>query len=465
MSNNYDFDVTVIGSGPGGYVAAIRAAQLRARTCVVERAQPGGVCTNSGCIPTKVLWQSARTALRARAASEFGVRTGEVRLDYGLVAARRKAVVQRLRGGVRSLLSANGVEMIAGSAQFTGPYALAVNGADTSRRLTSRFFILATGSVPAELPHVPFDHEHVIDSADALDAGELPESVLIVGGGYIGCEFAGIYAAFGVKVTVVEMLETLLPGLDPDCGRELARALRNMGAALQLGTSVESVVADGRTVTARLSNGTEVSAARCLVCVGRRPHCSGLALEAAGVAVGPNGELPVNEHMQTNIPHVYAVGDVTARAMLAHVASQEGTVAARHAMGTITAAMDYGAVPACVFAFPEVATVGMTEAQARDAVGEVTVKKFPFTALGKAHVLGETAGFVKMVADAASRQLLGVHICGPEASALLGEACLALRLECTAEELADTVHAHPTLCESIREAADGVAGFPVNWRG
>ncbi len=465
MSQDYDYDVAVIGAGPGGYVAAIRASQLGARTCVVERDALGGVCTNAGCIPTKALWQTARLALQLKSAGDFGLEVGAAELDYVGLAARRDAVVGKLRKGVEALLSGNGVELIRASAAFRDPHTVALDGAEGRESLSAGVIIIATGSSPVEVPDLPFDHERVIDSADALRADELPESVVIVGGGYIGCEFAAIYGALGAKVTIVEMMDTLLPGLDNDCTREVTKGLKKLGVTVHTGTTVEDAAVGDASVLARLSNGKEATAERMLVCVGRRPDHSGLAIGNAGIEAAERGAITVNEHMQTNLPHVYAIGDVTGRAMLAHMASHEGLVAAAHATGTITAAMDYRLVPACVFAFPEVATVGMTEQEAGDATDQVVVKKFPFRALGKAHILGETDGLVKAVADGRTGELLGVHICGPEASSLLGEACVALQLECTAEELADTIHAHPTLPESLCEAAQGVAGFPVNWRG
>lgn len=465
MNEKYDFDVAVIGSGPAGYVAGIRAAQLGAKTCVVERSELGGVCTNVGCIPTKALWHSARLMLQLERAAECGLDLAECELNYAAVAARRDRIVERLRAGVKALLASNGVELIRAAASFGNPHSLHLEGEGVRRDLTARNVIVATGSRPLELPEAPFDHRLVIDSADAVSANELPESILIIGGGYIGIEFASIYSAFGVEVTVVEAMDRILPGMDEDCAREVAKTLKKNGVSVHAGARVEVMSKNEGGVRAKLSNGKEVPARQMLVCVGRRPDCEGLHVERAGLEPGDQGHLTVNEHMQTSQPHIYAVGDAAGRHLLAHVASREGIVAASHATGTLTAAMDYRVVPACVFAFPEVATVGMTEREAKNAVEQVVVKKFPWRALGKAHVLGETDGFVKMVADGKSGELLGVHICGPDASALLGEAALALQLECTAEELAQTIHAHPTLPEALHEAAEGVIGLPVNWRG
>jgi len=465
MSDKYDFDVAVIGGGPAGYVAGIRAAQRGARACVIEKANLGGTCTNVGCIPTKALWQAARLMREVERIHEFGINLPDVELDYAATCEHRDKVVKTLRGGVQGLLKGNGVELLQATASFRDAHTLHLAGDDLETQLTAGTIIIATGSAPIELPSAPFDHDRIIDSADAVLAKTLPESIVIVGGGYIGIEFAGIYASMGVQVTVVEALDRLLPGLDGDCAKEVAKTLKKSGVKSYTGTRMESVSTDGDDVTVKLSNGEELSAQQMLVCVGRRADCTGLEIQKAGLETGEKGQIPVNEHMQTAQAHIYAAGDCNGDPLLAHVASQEAVVAADHATGMLTAAMDYRVIPACVFAVPEVATVGMTEEQAKESGAEVTVKKFPFRALGRAYITNETDGFVKMIADASSGELLGVHICGAEASSLLGEAALALKLECTAEELAETIHAHPTLPESIREAADGVVGLPINWRG
>ncbi len=465
MGTDYDYDVAVIGAGPGGYVAAIRAAQLGASACVIEKGPLGGVCTNVGCIPTKVIWHSARMLLRLREAETLGLKPARVDFDFARLASRRDEVTATLRKGIQSLLSANDVELIRATASFADPHTLECRADDGERELSADKVIVATGSSSVELEAAPFDADGVWDSSDAVNAEHVPESIVVVGGGYIGCEFASIYAAFGAEVTLVEMMDRLLPGIEPDCARELTRSLRKMDVAIHTGTTLEGVERAGGGVQVRLSGGETVTAEKCLVCVGRRPDAGGLALENAGLETGENGQIPVNEHMQTNQPSIYAVGDVTGGPLLAHVASQEGLVAAAHATGSLSAAMDYSVLPACVFVFPEIATVGLTREEAAEQGEQVVVVKFPFRALGKAHVVGETGGFVKMIAREETGQLLGVHICAAEASSLLGEACVALRIECTARELAETIHAHPTLPESLREAAEGIIGLPINWRG
>jgi len=465
MGGKHDFDLAVIGGGPGGYVAAIRAAQLGARVALAEKLHLGGVCTNIGCIPTKVLTHAARLMLQQGRLGEFGLGVGEVSLDCGKLGARRDEVVKKLRAGVETLLKSNKVELVRGTASFEDEHTLSVKGDKESVKLGAEKIIIASGSAPVELPVAKFDGKRVIESAAAVRMNELPQSILIVGAGYIGCEFAGIFSAFGVDVTLVELKERILPEMDVDCGREVLKSLKKQGVKVMTSTSLEKLSKPKGALKAVLSSGEELSFPKVLVCVGRRPVSEGMDLERIGVKTGKHGAIVVNEHMQTSLPHVYAVGDVTGGMMLAHVASREGVVAAAHATGTITARMSHRVVPACAFTVPEVATVGMTEERARQEVGEVIVKKFPMHTLGKAHVDGETEGFVKLIARAGTGEVLGVHIAAAEASSMIAEAALAMELEATAEELAETIHAHPTMPEGLHEAAEGVLGLAVNWAG
>ncbi len=462
--NKQRYALAVIGGGPGGYVAAIRAAQLGIETVLIEKEHLGGVCGNVGCIPTKALIHAARMYLRVQNASDVGVMAGDLELDFSKTAGHRDRVVKLLRNGVGRLLDGNGVDLIRGKAKFEDEHTLTVTGEDTAQ-VRADNVIVATGSNPVELPGMEFDGERVIDSSTAVNLDGLPESLMIIGGGYIGCEFAAAFSAMEVDVTVVEMMERILPQMDSDCSREIYKQLKKQGAEVLTDTKVEELERAGEGVRAVLDEGTELSCDKALVSAGRRPSTGGLMLENAGVETGENGEIVVDEHLQTNIPHIYAVGDVNGRIMLAHVASQEGVVAATHINGTISASMDYSVVPAIAFTYPELGTVGLTEKAAAEQYGETIVKRYPMRALGKAQVSSETEGFVKMIADEATGQILGVHIVSPEASNLIAEGALGLQLEVTAEELAETIHAHPTMPESLREVAEGILGLPLNWMG
>ncbi len=463
----FDCDIAVVGSGPAGYVAAIRAAQLGADSVVIEKGPAGGVCTNTGCIPTKALLHTARLRLMLERASDTGLDVSGAEFDFSKTAAHRDAVVEKLRGGVESLLQANKVRMVRGQASFADPHTLKVKSAEGGNHstLSASRIIIASGSRPTPLPGVEFDGDLVIDSSGAVGLNELPGSILIVGGGYIGCEFAAAFAAMGVEVSVVEMLDRLLPLMDGDCSKEATRRLKKMGVDVGTGVKLEELQPVSGGIEARLSGDKTIKAEKALISVGRKPSTEGLALEAAGVELAGDGAIAVNEHMQTGREHIYAIGDVTGGIMLAHCGSHEGTVAAEHATGTLSAAMDYRVVPACVFTIPEVATVGVTEEKAEEDGLEVEVKKFPLRFLGKALIDGAGEGFVKMIAEARTGELLGVHIVAADASSLIGEAALALKLETTAAELADCIHAHPTMPESLMETAQGLTGRPVNWLG
>ncbi len=455
------YDVLVIGSGPGGYVAALRAAQLGKRTCVVERDALGGVCLNRGCIPTKALAHAAEVCSIARHGAEFGVRTGEVSVDFAQVQANKDAVVRKLTGGVGFLLKRAKVDVVAGEARLAGRKSVAVKlNAGGEETLEAEKIIIATGSEPARPKFVPFDGKRIVTSDEALKLDRLPASVLILGGGYIGCEFASIFAQFGVQVTVVEMLERLLPSLDGEVSAEIAKALKKLKARVHVGTKMESLAATDEGVTATLSGGASVEAELALICIGRRLLSDRLGLEEAGVKV-ENGAIVVDEHCETTAAGVYAIGDVTGKLLLAHVASAQGIVAAEHAAGQ-NARIDYRCVPAAVFTNPEVGTVGLTEAEAAAAGRKAKAARFPLQALGRAVAMGEMAGFAKIVADEATGQVLGVHLVGPHASDVVAEGALAIALEATVSELAHTIHAHPTLPEAIMEAARAWLGHGIH---
>jgi len=455
-----DYDVVIIGAGPGGYVCAIRATQLGARTAIVEARELGGTCLNRGCIPTKALIESVHVLGLAQRAAEFGVSTGEVTPDYARMSKRKDAVVEKLRGGIAMLLKKNKVDVIAGRGKLLDKNTVEVSAGGGVSTLKARSIVIATGSEPLRLSGFPFDGERVITSDDALTLAAAPASIIIVGGGYIGAEWASIYRGLGAEVTIVEMMDQLLPRSDAGLAKELLRAFKKAKMKIHLGIKVEKVTVGADAVTCKLSSGHEVTAEKVMVCVGRQVNSSDIGLEAAGVNT-EKGAIIVDDHCRTNVPNVYAIGDVTAKLMLAHVASRQGMVAAECAMGH-EAVCDLRVAPACVFTNPEIGSVGKTAAECQDAGIEVKEASFSFIGLGKAHAIGETGGWAKIIADAGSGEVLGVHIIGPHASDLIAEAGLAMAMEATVAEIAHAIHAHPTLPEALSEAAEGWLGRPIH---
>jgi len=459
MSRN-EYTIAVLGAGPGGYVAAIRAAQLGASVALVEEGELGGVCLNRGCIPTKAMLESVHVLDLARRAHEYGVKVPEAAPDLGAIMDRKDRVCDALRRGVASLMKKNKVDVLRGRGVLKDRHTLRVSDPDGEIEVRAEKIILATGSAPQALPDFPFDGERIVGSDDALSFDHVPESLLIVGGGFIGCEWAGIYGPLGARIIVVEMMDRLLPAMDADLGRKLYKAFRKAKVEVHLGTRAESleVVEDG--VKVALSDGEERTVEKVMVCVGRRPRVENLGLAEVGVEV-ERGGVRVDEHGLTSVPNIYAVGDVTGGPLLAHFASAQGVVAAEHAMGR-ESALDARVVPAAVFTRPEIGTVGLTEAEANERGINAKSATFPMRGLGRAHALGETDGFFKIVADADTGEVLGCHILGPHASDLIAEAALALRLECTVEELVRTIHAHPTLPEGLKEAGEVWLDRPIH---
>ena len=453
-------DIAILGGGPGGYVAALRAAQLGAQVALIEENTVGGVCLNVGCIPTKALLRSAevyRAFLRAEA---FGLRLeGSVTPDWPAIQARKETIVQGLVQGVEKLLRQAEVQVLQGRGRFVAPRTLEVTTADGSQQVEAKHIVIATGSRPVRLPLPGMDLPGVIDSTGALALEALPRRLLVIGGGVVGIEFADLFNAFGVEVAVVEMLDQILPQMDVDLGKALAWTMVQRGVELYLNsqvTRVDAVEGGLRAAVVTPGGEVEIEADRVLVAVGRRPNVEDLGLEAAGVRFDEAG-IPVDAQMQTNVPGVYAVGDVTGGALLAHVAMRGGEVAVENALGHV-AAFDPKTVPWCVYTDPEVASVGLTGVQAREEGYDVRVGRFPLTASGRALTYGETAGFVKVVSEARFGEVLGLHIFAPHASEMIHEGGLALALEATLDELVTTVHGHPTLGETVREAALEVRG-------
>ena len=458
-----DYGLVVIGSGPGGYHAAIRAAQLGLKVACVEEEALGGVCLNVGCIPTKALLHVAAVLREGRSASEFGVAFGEPSVDLPQVEKWKAGIVRKLTGGVKQLLKGNGVTVIEGRAEVVDANAIEVDG----KRITFEKLIVATGSRPIELPGFEPDGERIVDSTGALLVSEVPERFMALGGSAIGLEFADVYQALGSEVTVVEMMDQIVPNAEPDVVKELRRAFEKRGVTFRTGTKAVAANAteDGVEVTLEAKDGeqTTVTVDKVLVAVGRRPNGAGLGLEAIGVEVDERGFVGVNDHLQTNLPHVYAIGDVARPPLLAHKAMKEGLVAAEHAAGK-PAAYDT-LVPSVIYTSPEMASVGMTEAEAKDAGFEVRIGTFKLAALGRAMTLGVDGGLIKLVGDAESDLLLGFHMVGPGAGDLVSEGALALEMGTTLEDLALTQHAHPTIAEGIMEAAEVAHGQAIHVLG
>jgi len=457
------YDVAVIGSGPGGYVAAIRAAQRGATVACIDRGPLGGTCLNRGCIPTKALLEASHLVVMAKRAKRFGVEFAEPTLDFIKMMEHKDAVVGVLGRGVGQLFEKNGITVMRGVAKLVGRTEVRVgSAAGEPSVITAKKIILATGSEPLNVPAFPFDGKRVLSSAALLRQKQLPESLLVVGGGYIGCELACFFAEVGCHVTMVEQLDRLLPLGDADVSAEITKALKRLKVKVHTGAKLEALEADGGKVAGTLAGGEAVEAEKALVAVGRKLNSEGVGLEEAGVRVGDKGEIPVNEHCQTNVSNIYAVGDVTGVMLLAHLASRMGIVAAEHATGK-DSRIDYEVVPACVFTHPEVAGVGLTESEAAERGLEARAFRFPVPVLGKAQAVGEQAGFVKLVGDAKTGQLLGAQIVCSRAGDLIAEAALGLRLEVTIEEIAHTIHTHPTLAEGLMEAAEGWLGEGIHY--
>lgn len=447
-----DYQVVVIGAGPGGYPAAIKAAQLGARVCLIESREIGGTCLNRGCIPTKALVESAATLERVRRAMDYGVVAGEASLDLKRINSRQDEIVNRLRKGIKFLLDRNRIDQLAGSARLLESGRVEVIRTDSGREeLTAEKVILATGSEPLLPPALGYDGQSVVSSTELLHPEKIPESLIIIGGGVIGCEFARIYGAFGSRVTIIEAQPTILPGIDEDLARKLQAGFKQQGIIVRTKTRVRSVCKEGGVVEVELEDGSRLAAEKLLVAIGRRLNNAGLA--EAGIALGERGEVLVNERMETSKPGVYAVGDITGKALLAHMATAQGLVAAANALG-IDEMVDYRAVPGCIFTHPKVAGVGITGREAKVRGMAVKVGKYPFSGNGRALCEGEEDGFVKVIASADNHRVLGLHIIGPQATELIVEGALAVRWGLTLDQLVATIHAHPTLAEALVGACE-----------
>ena len=449
--------ITVLGAGPGGYVAALKAAQLGAEVTVIEESEVGGTCLNWGCIPTKTLIASAEVLHKTRNAKNFGLELdGTISPNIEKIVERKNKVVGTQIKGIRGLFKSWGVNIIEGRGEIVGPKKISVTLKDGSKEeVETDNIIIATGSKPAQIPVFPFDGKRILSSDNAINPDSIPGSLLIIGAGVIGCEFAFIYKEFGSDVTMVEMMPNAVSTEDEEISAILERELKKNKIKLLKDTSVQKVDVKEDGVSVELSNGKTLEAEKVLVSIGRAVNSKNIGLEAVGVKTGQRGEIIVDSRMQTNVEGIYAIGDVTGGIMLAHLASAEGMAAAENAAGG-NAEVNYDVIPAAIFTSPEIGSVGLREKQAAEKGLKYKVGRFQFRALGKAHAMGEIAGLFKIIADEETDKILGGHIIGPHASDLIHEVALAMGKGLTVKDVAHTIHAHPTLAEGIMEAMEDV---------
>jgi dihydrolipoamide dehydrogenase len=459
------FDVVVIGGGPGGYTAAIRASQLKLSVALIEREHLGGICLNWGCIPTKALLKNAEVVQSMKKAEEWGIHAGEVSVDFPKVIKRSRGVAERMSKGVEFLMKKNKVAVISGFGRLLGAGKIEVKQTDGATNVvTGKHIILATGARPRPLPGLPFDRKRILTSAEAMNLPSQPSSMVIIGAGAIGVEFAYFYNAIGTKVTLIEMMPSVLPIEDREVTKELERNLRKQGMEVLTGTKVDSVKpgADNVLVRATTPDGQkDITADVALVAIGVQGNVENLGLEETGVML-EKGYVKVDDDYRTSVPGVYAIGDVAGPPWLAHVASAEGIHCVEAIAGHHPEPIDYTSIPGCTYCHPQVASIGMTEEKAKAEGHEVKIGKFPNRALGKAVAVGEPDGFVKLVFDAKYNELLGAHIIGAEATELIMELLIAKRHEATSTSILRSIHAHPTMSEAIMEAAAAAEGEAIN---
>lgn len=459
MTQNVPFDVAIIGGGPGGYVAAIRAAQLGARVALVEKDRLGGACLHRGCIPTKALLRTAEALLESKHASTVGVAVNDATVDFAAMMAWKKRAVAQQADELEKLIAWRKIAVFRGEGRLVGPDSIKVG----NELLAAGKIIIATGSLPSRLSIPGANLPGVLTSDQILELDAMPESLVVIGAGVVGCEFASIFSALGARVTVLEILPRILPPVDEEIARRFQQILRSQGVTIHTKASLQEIRAQDdrlRLLFALGEEHQEVVADRVLMAVGRRPSSD--ALEAAGLALR-DGSVTVNDRLETSVDNVYAAGDVLGLYMLAYVASYQGIIAAENALGGSRQA-DYRAVPTCVYTLPEIASVGLREEEARAQGVSYKVSRFPFSALARAQLLGQPLGLVKLICEEPSGRLLGVHILGPRATDIIGEGVLALRMGATAQDLAHTMHGHPSLPEAIYEAAWGIIDSPFHLR-
>ncbi|MEW6417612.1 MAG: dihydrolipoyl dehydrogenase [Nitrospirota bacterium] len=455
--------LAILGAGPGGYVAAIKAVQLGADVTIIEESEVGGTCLNKGCIPTKTLIATTKLLHKAKNSEEYGVEiSGQIIPNLSKIMERKNKVVSTLVRGIRSLFKNWRINLIEGKGMFLSPEKIAVKRKDGSTEIVEfDKIIIATGSRPAQLPQFPFDGEHILSSDDALNIKSIPKSLIIVGAGVVGCEFAFIFNELGTAVTMLEIMPRAISTEDFEISEILERELKKNKIKLMTGVKVKGVKSQDDGIHVYLEGEKELVAEKLLISVGRALNSEGIGLEATGVKKGLRGEILVNEKMETNTEGIYAVGDVIGSLMLAHVASREGIIAAKNAMGGDDK-IDYSVVPTAIFTSPEIASVGLREHEAAEKGIKVRTGHFQFRSLGKAHAIGEIEGLIKIVSDYTADRLLGVHIIGPHASELIHEAAIAIKRGLKTRDIAETIHAHPTLSEGMMEAAEDVYGEAIH---
>ncbi len=447
---NTNYDIAIIGSGPGGFAAAIRASEIGIKACIIEKDFIGGTCLNWGCIPTKTIVRSTDLLREVRDASNFGIDISGCNIDISKILKRKDDVVSKLRAGAEMLLKSKGIDIIRSKAQFSDANTIKIgNGLITAKNI-----IIATGSTPVETSTLKIDHEAVYSSKDILLSEKIPKSLAIIGGGFIGCEFAGIYNQLGAEVTIIELMDQLLPNFDKEVAKRLELSFKKRGIKILKGEKVISLESKALAAIA-LESGDKIDVEKALLCIGRRPNIAGLNLESVGVQL-ENNAIVTDKDLRTNISNIYAVGDVRGGFFLAHVATYEGKIASEIISGN-NPVIDYSAIPSAIFTHPEIASVGIT-ADAAQAKGiEAITTKLPFAAVSKAHVLGETEGFIKLVTEAKTSKILGALIYGPSASEIISNLTIAVRNSLTAKDISATIFAHPTLAESLLDIADRVS--------
>lgn len=455
--------VAILGAGPGGYTAAIRAAQLGGDVVLIERYEVGGTCLNWGCIPTKAILASAEAYSKAKQLDSFGIDfNGTLSPNMQKIIERKNKIVSTQVKGIRNLLKSWNVTLIEGKGSFLSSKEMKVSLKDGSeKKIAADAFIIATGSRPADIPSLPFDGNRVLSSTDALTLTVLPKSLLIVGAGVIGCEFACMFNDLGTDVTIVELLPRALAMEDETISKQLERELKKKKIRLITNTKIDKLQVTDKHAHATLSSGEELTADKVLVSVGRAFNTTDMGLDNTGISLGPRNDIPVNKRLQTDVPHIYAIGDVTGKALLAHVASKQGQVAAENVMGRMEE-LDYDVIPAAIFTSPEIASVGLREYQAKDQGIEYTTGEFQFRTLGKAHAMGSITGQIRVIASRRDDRILGAHIIGPHASDLIHEFAVAMRSGLKIKDISKTIHAHPTLSEGLMEACEDVHNMAIH---